>query len=56
MSRFVAPLCLLFVLAVCVLVTRASPAVGVTPTLIGRGTYDAFRVQSAKDASLDFDA
>ena len=29
-----------------VIVTWASPAVGVTPTLIGRGTYEAFKVKS----------
>ena len=30
----------------CVMMTMASPAVGVTPTLIGRGTYDPFKVKS----------
>ena len=34
------------VLAACVVITWASPAVGVTPTLLARGTYDAFRVKT----------
>jgi hypothetical protein len=37
--------------------TLASPPSGVTPTLIGRGTYDAFKVSSDKHAyPLDFTA
>ncbi|HEY5617078.1 MAG TPA: hypothetical protein VIK60_03995 [Vicinamibacterales bacterium] len=55
MSRTVALLCV-FLLAACVIVTMASPAVGVTPTLIGRGTYDPFKVDSSKDAPFDFAA
>lgn len=43
-------------LTVCALILSASPPVGVTPTLIGRGTYDAFRVKSDKNAPFDFDA
>jgi len=39
------------------LITWASPASGVTPNLIGRGTYDAFRVDSDKHTyPLDFRA
>lgn len=34
----------------------ASPAVGVTPTLIGRGTHEAFKVKSDKMASFEFEA
>lgn len=34
----------------------ASPAVGVTPTLIGRGTYDEFRVKSDESAPFEFEA
>ena len=37
------------------LVTWASPPVGVTPTLIGRGTYEPFKVK-ADDLSLGFQA
>jgi len=35
----------MFVAAVCVSTTTAEPPVGVTPTLIGRGTYEAFNVK-----------
>lgn len=38
-----------------VMVTWASPPVGVTPTLIGRGTYDAFKLKAASP-SLEFEA
>jgi len=34
----------------------ASPPVGVTPTLIGRGTYDEFRVKSDPSAPFEFEA
>ena len=54
-KRVLALLCV-FVLGVCVVMTMASPAVGVTPTLIGRGTYQPFKVRTSKDASFDFDA
>jgi hypothetical protein len=37
-------------------VTLASPAVGVTPTLIGRGTYDPFKVRTGPHSLLDFQA
>ena len=38
------------------MVAWASPAVGVTPTLLARGTYEAFFVKSDHDASFRFDA
>lgn len=34
----------------------ASPPSGVTPTLIGRGTYDEFKVKTPHDSPIDFDA
>jgi hypothetical protein len=34
------------VLTVCAILARASPAVGVTPTLIGRATYEPFKVET----------
>ena len=46
----------LFVFAACVMMTMASPAVGVTPTLIGRGTYDPFKVKSDPGSLVEFDA
>jgi hypothetical protein len=42
-------------LAACVVITMASPAVGVTPTLIGRGTYAAFKVKS-DNAFFEYEA
>jgi len=39
----------ILVLGVCVLVTWASPPSGVTPTLIGRGTYTNFNVKADND-------
>lgn len=40
-----------------VTLSSASPPSGVTPTLIGRGTYEPFKVSSAKHAfPLDFTA
>jgi hypothetical protein len=46
----------LFVLAGLGAVALASPAVGVTPTLLARGTYDAFKVKSAPDGPIEFEA
>jgi len=44
-------------LAVFVGITKASPAVGVTATLLGRGTYDGFNVRSNPQGSIaDFRA
>lgn len=36
-------------------VTMASPAVGVTPTLLARGAYEDFRVKSVKGSPVEFD-
>lgn len=44
-----------FVLTVCVMLTWASPPVGVTPTILARGTYDAFRVKTAPFSPVDVD-
>jgi hypothetical protein len=54
MKRTFAFLCA-FMLVVCVMVTWASPPIGVTPTLIGRGTYERFNVK-AEDHALGFRA
>ena len=45
MNKTIVGVVLILVLAGCVVMTMASPAVGVTPTLIGRGTYTRFKVQ-----------
>jgi quercetin dioxygenase-like cupin family protein len=38
------------------MVAWASPAVGVTPTLIGRATYEPFKVKTDHESLVDFDA
>jgi hypothetical protein len=47
---------LLLALAALVGVTKASPPSGVTPTILARGTYDAFKVKSPHDSPVDFKA
>jgi hypothetical protein len=47
-------LLLVFIFAACVMMTWASPPVGVTPTLLARGTYDRFRVKADRHAPFDF--
>jgi hypothetical protein len=37
-------------------VALASPPVGVTPTLLARGTYDAFKVKADPDGPIEFEA
>lgn len=54
MKKTFAILCV-FVLVAGVMATWASPPVGVTPTLLGRGTYQPFNVK-AEDHSLGFKA
>jgi quercetin dioxygenase-like cupin family protein len=44
------------VFVVCAMMAWASPAVGVTPTLIGRGTYEAFHVKTDPHSLVDFHA
>ena len=46
----------LLALAVSVAVTMASPPSGVTPTVLARGTYDAFKVRSYPQGPGDFKA
>jgi hypothetical protein len=46
----------LLVLAALGAVALASPAIGVTPTLLARGTYDAFKVRSNPQGPVDFKA
>ena len=55
MKKVVMLLCL-FLFTVSVMLTRASPAVGVTPTLIGRGTFDPFKPKSDPHSLVDFQA
>ena len=46
----------LLALGAFVAITMASPPVGVTPTLLGRGTYDGFNVRSAPGSPVKFKA
>src|SRR5260370_33959976 len=46
-------LCVL-VVAACTMITRASTPVGVTPTLIGRGTFETFKVTTDAQSRFDF--
>jgi hypothetical protein len=42
-----------FVVMAFAAMTLASAPVGVTPTLLGRGTYDAFKLRTHPDALVD---
>lgn len=46
----------LFALSAFVAITNASPPSGVTPTVLARGTYDAFKVRSDHRGPIDFKA
>ena len=46
----------LLALVTSVAITMASPPVGVTPTLLARGTYDAFSVRSVPQSPVNFKA
>ena len=52
----VAPATALLALAAFVAITKAEPPSGVTPTLLARGTYDAFNVMSDRQGPIDFEA
>jgi hypothetical protein len=41
--------CIILIAGCAVMMTNASPAVGVTPTVIARGTYGSFKVKSNND-------
>lgn len=51
-----AAMLLLLALAAFVAVTKASPPSGVTPTVLARGTYDAFKVKSSRHSPVKFKA
>jgi quercetin dioxygenase-like cupin family protein len=50
------PATALLALAGFVAITRAEPPSGVTPTLLARGTYEAFKVRSDEQGPIDFKA
>ena len=54
MKKMVTAVCaLVLVFTVCAILAWASPAVGVTPTLIGRATYEPFKVKTESDSLVD---
>ncbi len=55
MKRLTGLLCVL-VLVAGAMIAWASPPVGVTPTLIGRGTYEPFKVKTDPTSLVDFTA
>src|SRR5215207_7093187 len=52
----VAAAIVLLALSALVAVTKASPPSGVTPTVLARGTYDAFKVKSDHRGPIDVKA
>jgi len=52
----VAAAMMLLALSALVAITKASPPSGVTPTVLARGTYDAFKVKSGHHGPIDFKA
>ena len=52
----IAALMALVVLAAVAAVALASPPSGVTPTVLARGTYDAFKVRSNPHSPVNFKA
>ena len=55
MKKMITGLCaVVLVFTVCAILAWASPAVGVTPTLIGRATYEPFKVET--DSLVNFEA
>ncbi len=57
MKRLIAVGCAgVLILTVCAVLALASPAVGVTPTLTGRATYEPFKVKTEHESLVDFEA
>jgi hypothetical protein len=57
MKKLIAGMCaVILVSTICAMVAWASPAVGVTPTVIGRATYEPFKVKTDHDSLVDFEA
>jgi hypothetical protein len=55
MKRLVTLFGILTVIGLAV-ITLASQATGVTPTVLARGTYEGFKVRSAQEGGIDFKA
>ena len=56
MKKMISALCaVVLVFTGCVMLAWTSPAIGVTPTLIGRATFEPFRVKSDPHSLVDVD-
>lgn len=56
MKKTITALCALALVVTVCAILRASPAVGVTPTLIGRATYEPFKVETDSIVSVEVKA
>ena len=57
MKRLITAVCgVVLVFTLCAMLAWASPAVGVTPTLIGRVMYEPFKVKTDPHSLVDFQA
>jgi hypothetical protein len=57
MKKMITALCaVVLVFSVCAILAWASPAVGVTPTLIGRATYEPFKVETDSIVNVEVKA
>jgi cupin domain len=57
MKKAIGLLCVVvLVFVVCAMIAWASPAVGVTPTLIGRGTFKPFHIKTGHHSLVEFQA
>ena len=56
MKKLIGVLCGGLIIGAIAMTARASPAVGVTPTLLARGTSEGFKVKSHRSAPFEFEA
>ena len=56
MKKRIGLLCVGLIVCAIAMTAIASPAVGVTPTLLARGTYEGFKVKSDPSAPFEFEA
>jgi hypothetical protein len=56
MKKLIGLFCASLMVGAIAMTTLASPAVGVTPTLLARGTYEGFKVKSDRAAPFEFEA
>jgi hypothetical protein len=56
MKKLIGLLCGGLIVCAIAMTAQASPAIGVTPTLLARGTYEGFKVKSNRSAPFEFEA